>query len=142
MSATLGKRKRPSGTVRAAQSEDIKNGSDDLDDQRRVQEIFKKHFEARYKPLPVEKINEPDLDEQSDVPSSDDEAWSGFSSEEEPPVVEVDHANSIDVKPGSSKDEWKAFMVHRICLFGFTTLTWLTVFKASSGAAEQHRKEG
>jgi hypothetical protein len=108
MSVALGKRKR---SVRPAKSDDVKNGSDDSDDQKRIKELFKKHFEAKYKPLPVEKTDVSELETESDASGSDDEAWSGFSEEDEPEVVEVDHASIVDVKPGSSKDEWKAFMV-------------------------------
>ncbi|KAI9166779.1 Protein FAF1 [Paramyrothecium foliicola] len=107
--AVLGKRKASEQTTSAEEAE----------------EIFRRHFEARFKPLDDEPKAASTRDDQ-DAPDSDEEdsEWGGLSGEEDaaaeeeaeqPVVVEVvDHSSSQTSKPAAmSKRELKAFMSSR-----------------------------
>jgi hypothetical protein len=112
MAAILGKRKRQT-------LETIKNGrkcrSEDLE--MDAQELFKRHFEAKFKPLPVvkkvrkvvedvEDISKDDLEEESD--------WGGISNDGEGAVEVIEHTDyQTRMALVSKKEELKAFMVWR-----------------------------
>ncbi|KAK5942027.1 pre-rRNA processing and 40S ribosomal subunit assembly [Knufia obscura] len=113
----LGKRKRDTRVVSKRGSEEEKyesNATSTMD----VNDIFRRHFEASFAPLP-EQESDQDIDEESDgEDGSDAESevsdWSGLSeSDHDIPVVEVvDHA----VAENGDGDEFhrarlKAFMV-------------------------------
>lgn len=74
MSAVLGKRK-----AREAASEPTEGTED-------ANEIFRRHFEAQFKPLqvaPVQQHSAAELDEDEETDSEDDSEWGGISDEEE-----------------------------------------------------------
>jgi hypothetical protein len=105
MPSVLGKRKAP--------VVELKEETED------IQDVFRRHFEAQFKPLRTSKktkqlVQEEPEEEQA---AADDDAWDGLSDDSEEdttPVVEVvDHTGSQahDPKALMSKRELKAFMV-------------------------------
>jgi hypothetical protein len=117
MATTLGKRKRRAAEIHKDGQRKEYEVSDppDLD----AQEIFRRHFEAQFKPLQVvrkaakivEEVEEDDSEEGSD--------WDGFSEDEGRGVQVVEHTDAQSRMAAMSKDELKAFMV---CL-SFSTIT-------------------
>lgn len=109
MAPTLGKRKREvpviSNKSRGVSSEE--STSAELD----AQQIFRRHFEAQFKPLPVihksakveEEAPKDDPEEESD--------WNGISESEEDGVQVVEHTDAQSRIAAMSKEELKAFMV-------------------------------
>jgi hypothetical protein len=109
MASLLGKRKRrapPPAKTSPSESED--------EDQLRA--LFAKHFEAKFKPLPIEtpKIaledpSEPSKEEESEAESD----WSGISSTHTPAITIIEHKTRT-LQPSSSetssKNDLKAFL--------------------------------
>lgn len=117
MATNLGKRKRQAPeTVQhdlRESSEDC--GSSEVD----AQELFRQHFEARFKPLPVVKkaekvveVPEDEIEQESD--------WGGISEDGEGGVQVVEHTDAQARMALMSKEELKAFMVWPVpcCIFG------------------------
>jgi hypothetical protein len=112
MTTSLGKRKRPDHGVSKKQNSLGRNGdTNELEDQDRIQEIFRQHFETTFKPLPSSKRNIPEHRHEDDLKSatSEEDEWSGCSSDEE--VLEVDYADGSTPMLDRDKHEWRAFMV-------------------------------
>jgi hypothetical protein len=66
--AVLGKRKAPGPSI----------------DEQEAQEIFRRHFEAQFNPLPAAGTDKRPVDDESDAEQSEDESeWGGLSEEEE-----------------------------------------------------------
>ncbi|KAL2752473.1 hypothetical protein ACRALDRAFT_1072402 [Sodiomyces alcalophilus JCM 7366] len=111
MSSVLGKRKSRNTEPTISEEE--------------AQAIFRRHFEAQFKPLPEQpksKIPVVDHDAATDADETDDDSeWGGISDEEdgddrsEQSVEVVDHTSSITLDPTASmsKRELKAFMSSR-----------------------------
>jgi len=115
MAPTLGKRKRVSRAElqqpsRSPSPSPDSNGSDGED----MQAIFRRAFEVKFKPLPVEakkpKIEELEEDEESEGEHGSD--WDGISDEDEDEDVEVVEFKDsrFDPEDEDSKAEMKAFM--------------------------------
>lgn len=110
MSTNLGKRKRraPKEAVRA-KSESEEPGEEEL----AAQEIFRRHFEAQFKPLPV--VKKPKIVEEEKAGESEpDSEWDGLSEKEEVEdngVQVVEHRDAQTQMAAMSKEELKAFMV-------------------------------
>ena len=117
MTAVLGKRKRVSGkdekSAKSATTPDVKSDTEDL------QDIFRRAFEAKFKPLDVpvtvaadaeeEEISEPeDLSDESD--------WSGLSDGEDNVQIVEHTTTSRRPEESLSKQELKAFMVRMLLL--------------------------
>ncbi|CZR54804.1 uncharacterized protein PAC_04688 [Phialocephala subalpina] len=108
MAPTLGKRKREGADIskktRKASSEGPESAA------LNAQEIFRRHFETQFKPLPVihkstkivDVAPEDDLEEESD--------WGGISEGEEDRVQVVEHTDTHSRIAAMSKEELKAFM--------------------------------
>ncbi|KAH7328437.1 hypothetical protein B0I35DRAFT_506904 [Stachybotrys elegans] len=98
-------------------------------DEQEAQEIFRRHFEAQFKPLPTAEAESQAAQDESDAEQSDDESeWGGFSEEEEEEEEEedgdedaqestavqvVDHSSSASQPTVMSKREQRAFMSSR-----------------------------
>ncbi|KAI9049992.1 hypothetical protein LZ554_006137 [Drepanopeziza brunnea f. sp. 'monogermtubi'] len=110
MSTTLGKRKRRAPKEDATprdQSEE--SGTDELD----AQEIFRRHFEAQFKPLPV--VQKAELvEESSDEELEEDSDWSGISDGKENGVLVVEHEDAQTRMAAMSKEELKLFMSSKV----------------------------
>lgn len=118
MAPTLGKRKRvtrveltrpspsPSPSPSPAPHSDGSDASD-------VQAIFRRAFEAKFRPLDIEPVKPKDEDpEPEDDEVGEETDWSGLSSEEEEDTVEVfDYATTKHANDKASKAELRAFMV-------------------------------
>ncbi|KAF5873770.1 uncharacterized protein Bfra_005235 [Botrytis fragariae] len=150
MPASLGKRKRSSATnptssklskvpkttpiipepVSEPQSEEEASDSSPEDDEDEVeddteildpQEIFRRHFEAQFKPLPPT-TKKPKINPIIENPENEDEDWDGLSDnsaeddeQEENGVQVVEHVKKIDSRiAGMSKGELRAFMSSKI----------------------------
>ena len=108
MATTLGKRKRKTVTKQ-------KNIDDEPTFDQDAQEIFRRHFEAQFKPLPevrkpavVEEVEENDSEENLE--------WNGISDDEDGIQV-VEHTDAESRIPAMSKEQLKSFMVSsRSCI--------------------------
>lgn len=127
MAVALGKRKRGSSIHQAQRKGSFSSSESDSDD---VQAIFRKAFEAKFKPLPEsthgvsrrstqsdEDIE--DLDNSSEH-GDDNSSWSGFSvaeEEEDKPIIQevevISHTTSAAPFDRASKAEHKAFMTSK-----------------------------
>ena len=109
MATHLGKRKRSAADSQKnpRRSESEESGSSNLD----AEEIFRRHFEAQFKPLPVvQKLAKQEEDESEDEPSEESE-WDGISEPVEERVEIVEHSDTQSRIAAMSKEERKAFMV-------------------------------
>lgn len=114
MSAMLGKRKRDTVRVSKKQIEaeneqpSPESDSEALD----AQEIFRRHFEAQFAPLPVapKKVKIVQA-EAEDEESEEDSDWDGISEEEDDGVQVVEHTDAQSRMAAMSKEELKSFMV-------------------------------
>jgi hypothetical protein len=114
MAPTLGKRKRisreeleqPSPSP-SPSSDSSKSGGEDL------QAIFRRAFEAKFKPLAVEpkkaKIEEAEEELEEDDDEEGDTDWAGIS-EDDDDVEIIDYTNTQLGRDDTSKAEMKAFM--------------------------------
>jgi len=117
MATTLGKRKRRAAEVyKDDQRKEYKvSNPPDLD----AQEIFRRHFEAQFKPLPVLRKAAKVVEEAEEDDSEEGPSWNGLSEDEGNGVQVVEHTDAQSPMAAMSKDELKAFMV---CL-SFSTIT-------------------
>ncbi|KAG4432332.1 hypothetical protein IFR05_012182 [Cadophora sp. M221] len=110
MSTKLGKRKRATPKKEPAhRAESEESGSEEMD----AQEIFRRHFEAQFKPLPtvtrgivMEEVQQEESEEDSD--------WGGISDGEENGVQVVEHTDALSRMAAMSKEELKSFMSSKI----------------------------
>jgi hypothetical protein len=109
MATTLGKRKRRTAEVYIdAQRKEYKvSNSLDLD----AREIFRRHFEAQFKPLPVLRKAAKVVEEAEEDDSEESSSWNGLSEDEGRGVQVVEHTDAQSRMAAMSKDELKAFMV-------------------------------
>jgi hypothetical protein len=109
MSTTLGKRNRR--TPKATEGYQ-RAGSDESDDSGLdAQEIFRRHFEAQFKPLPVTQKPAKPVEEEVEDESEDTSDWDGISDNEENVVQVVEHTDAKSRMAAMSKEELKSFMV-------------------------------
>jgi len=107
MASALGKRK----------SRHTAQGS--VSAQEDAQAIFRRHFEAQFKPLPPATAAKTEVlqeeDEETDTDASESE-WSGIEDENEPETIEVVLHDSVSKSTDSSmtKKELRAYMVMRL----------------------------
>jgi hypothetical protein len=106
MAVSLGKRKR-SGAITKASHE----SPNDSEGDERIQDIFRKAFEAKFKPLPAAERPEPEAaEEPEDADEECESDWSGFSeAEESVPVIE--HTEAVVHASRENWHEAKAFTV-------------------------------
>ncbi|KAH7360883.1 hypothetical protein BKA65DRAFT_474014 [Rhexocercosporidium sp. MPI-PUGE-AT-0058] len=110
MSSKLGKRKRITHKHEPAhRAESEGSGSEELD----AQEIFRRHFEAQFKPLPVMK-KEIVVERVPEEESGEDSDWDGISEDEENGVQVVEHTDAQSRMAAMSKEELKSFMSSKI----------------------------
>ena len=105
MSSTLGKRKRRAVASSTTEAEDIAAA-------KYAQEVFRRHFEAQFQPLPV--VKKPEVLEQEDELDGEEEEeeseWDGIS-EDENDVRIVEHTDAYARMAAMSKEQLKSFMV-------------------------------
>jgi hypothetical protein len=109
MASMLGKRKRraPEATKIEHREESEESDASELD----AQEIFRRHFEAQFTPLPAAQIcSKPVAKEALDEPEEDSD-WDGISDDEENGVQVVEHTEAQVRTAAMSKEELKSFMV-------------------------------
>ncbi|KAE9378730.1 hypothetical protein N431DRAFT_326338 [Stipitochalara longipes BDJ] len=112
MASMLGKRKRraPESNAKLHTKEDDESDVSGLD----AQEIFRRHFEAQFKPLPVaQKGSKPTLEKPADE-SEEDSDWGGISDIEEAEVQVVEHTEAQARTAAMSKEELKSFMSSKL----------------------------
>ena len=109
MASMLGKRKRRGREITKKESREESEGSDasGLD----AQEIFRRHFEAQFKPLPVARQPSKPTGEDSADGSEEESDWGGISDNEETEVQVVEHTEAQARTAAMSKEELKSFMV-------------------------------
>jgi hypothetical protein len=105
----LGKRKRRTPR-KERKGESEESDTEELD----AQEIFRRHFEAQFKPLPATQKSLKPADEELEDESEDDSDWDGISDEEENAVQVVEHTEAQARTAAMSKEELKSFMVFAI----------------------------
>ncbi|TVY83854.1 Uncharacterized protein LSUE1_G005169 [Lachnellula suecica] len=122
MSTTLGKRKRVAtaaaqSKIRRSNSEDSENsegsgrsGSPEMD----AQEIFRRHFEAQFTPLPVVEKQTSQVKDESEDDSHEDSEWGGISEPAEESVEIIEHSDAQSGMAAMSKEELKAFMSSKL----------------------------
>ena len=112
MSPHLGKRKRRSAV---AEQERLSASTNDAEsDQEDLQDVFRRAFEAKFKPLPVAVKVLARLDEDEhieDGEGQDESDWSGLSGDEQDIQI-VEHNSRDRSNEQFSRQEMKAFMVH------------------------------
>ncbi|KAI9768456.1 MAG: hypothetical protein M1840_004865 [Geoglossum simile] len=103
----LGKRKRKSEGIAQASPQDSGSYSSESEG---VREAFRRHFEARFKPLENVKLKAVEISTPTQHTDSDSE-WDGFS---EPEVDVVEHTAPPKLLPSEvPKEELKAFMTSK-----------------------------
>ncbi len=108
MSTNLGKRKRNIG--KKTQEEARENSEESVSSELDAQEIFRRHFEARFKPLPAVKKAKPVVQLPEDD-SEEDSVWDGISEDGQAKVEVVEHTDALSRMALMSKEELKVFMV-------------------------------
>lgn len=126
MSAMLGKRKRDTVRVSKKQieSQNEQPSSESESEALDAQEIFRRHFEAQFAPLPVVakkgKVGKVEAEEESEEGSEGElegeSDWDGISEEEDNGVQVVEHTDAQSRMAAMSKEELKSFMVMLIAL--------------------------
>jgi len=111
MAVMLGKRKRRSQEPAQTKEQDVMSHSNPAPEEEDIQAIFRRHFEAQFKPLgsvkkPAQKEPEPVPAEEAEEESD----WSGLS-EEEGAVEVIEHWAPAGAGEVVGKHELKAFMV-------------------------------
>ncbi|KAF2158221.1 hypothetical protein K461DRAFT_290466 [Myriangium duriaei CBS 260.36] len=140
----LGKRKRRAEAV----SKDIgdqaeRPESPDRDD---VNEIFRRAFEAKFKPLPEQKPkqkSEPEEPLPEAVSDDEDSAWSGVSDDDTAQVEVVQHSAAPITKGESmSKSEKRAFMSSKPPSSRTASSTSTSRSKSAKGGKGNEEEEG
>lgn len=108
MTTTLGKRKLRATSSTRNQAKKARDVSPSEEDD--AQAIFRRHFEAQFKPLPAPKKIVKIVEEVEDE-SDDRSSWDGISEVEEDAVQVVEHTDVHAKIALMSKEELKAFMV-------------------------------
>jgi len=103
MSSTLGKRKRRVVTSKTTEAEDIAAAE-------HAQEVFRRHFEAQFKPLPVVKKHAVVEQGQEEEDDGEESEWGGISDGENDVRV-VEHTDAYARMAAMSKEQLKSFMV-------------------------------
>ncbi|RFU32877.1 hypothetical protein B7463_g3477, partial [Scytalidium lignicola] len=110
MASTLGKRKREAAPVAKGRS---RSGSPTPGTiEQDAQEIFRRHFEAQFKPLPTVKrkaVRPIEVESADEDNASEETDWEGISADEGDVQV-VEHTEKKVEIPRMSKTELKAFM--------------------------------
>lgn len=108
MATNLGKRKR--GSPEPAKS---RKDNGDLPEsvEPDAQEIFRRHFEARFKPLPVVKKPVKVVEETPEDGSEAESEWDGISDNGETSVQVIEHTDKEAQIAMMSKEQLKEFMV-------------------------------
>jgi len=104
MSSNLGKRKRRAVAPTTTATEDIAAAE-------HAQEVFRRHFEAQFQPLP--EVKKPKVvAQENDVNAEEEEEseWGGIS-EDENDVRIVEHTDAYARMAAMSKEQLKSFMV-------------------------------
>ncbi|RDW78407.1 hypothetical protein BP5796_06259 [Coleophoma crateriformis] len=118
MAANLGKRKRQAtGEATEKPRKSKRESSEELDSALEdAQAIFRRHFEAQFKPLPeVKKAAKPIEAAPEEEESQEDESeWDGLSEVEETEVQVVEHTDAQSRMAAMSKEELKAFMSSKV----------------------------
>ena len=105
----LGKRKRraPESGNTGVRGQSDGSDTSELD----AQEIFRRHFETQFKPLPNAQPASRLPVEESDDDSEEESDWGGISDDQETEVQVVEHTEAQARTAAMSKEELKAFMV-------------------------------
>lgn len=120
MASTLGKRKR-SGVSTGKENLGSPSSSPELTEQD-AQEIFRRHFESQFKPLPAtkRKTAKPiEVQPEDEDDASEESDWEGIS-DDDGGVQVVEHTEKRVEIPRMSKTELKAFMVRLELALFFT----------------------
>ena len=109
MASMLGKRKRraPEASKIELREESEESDASELD----AQEIFRRHFEAQFKPLPAAQEPSKAAAEEPAEDSEEASDWDGISDDEENGVQVVEHTEAHARTAAMSKEELKSFMV-------------------------------
>jgi hypothetical protein len=113
MATTLGKRnRRSSRSPEDSRQDEEQSGSFGRD----AQEVFRRHFEAQFKPLPQVEKTVKVFEEEPDDESEEDPEWDGISDEEQTAVQIVEHTDQLSQITTMSKGELKSYMVRFLYL--------------------------
>ncbi|KAJ9662959.1 pre-rRNA processing and 40S ribosomal subunit assembly [Coniosporium apollinis] len=110
MAVTLGKRKRV-GRETVSRIETAPQDAPNDSDQEDLQAIFRRHFEAKFKPLAAPaKPKKEAVDHIAEELTEGESDWDGISEDEEAPVEIIEHSTSTDAASLLDKQAQKAFM--------------------------------
>jgi len=119
MAVTLGKRKRRLNAVSGNRERGV--GLDDNDEGPRAEDVFRRLFEARFRPLTARNPSEGEGEGLEEEGDGDVEEWAGFSDDEEEEEEEEEDGGVEVVECGGSfvgavdhrvgRREVRAFMV-------------------------------
>ncbi len=111
MAVTLGKRKRAE-LEQHEKTEKDPQGDSDAPEGEDLQAIFRRHFEAKFKPLPTPaKPKEEAIDDLEEELTENESDWEGISEDEEAAVEIVEHSGFTDASSLLDRQAQKAFMV-------------------------------
>ncbi|KAF2841461.1 hypothetical protein M501DRAFT_1000687 [Patellaria atrata CBS 101060] len=113
MAVVLGMRKRQTQTTLAKRKQPSLCSSEDSNED--LQAVFRRHFEAQFKPLdkkpapkPQEQPQISDLEDGEEEEEEEEEDWAGLSPSPEPAVEIIEHVTTT-TSTRASKSELKAF---------------------------------
>ncbi|KAH8663602.1 hypothetical protein BGZ60DRAFT_565644 [Tricladium varicosporioides] len=108
MATHLGKRKRHD--TETTKSERISNSDESETSDIDPQEIFRRHFEAQFKPLPKVKKPVVEVEDVLEDESKSESEWGGISDGEDMAIEIVEHSDAQSRMAAMSKEQLKAFM--------------------------------
>ena len=112
MAANSGKRKRITVDCSKIDTGVATHGSDSSDID--VLEIFRRHFETQFEPLPIIKKTKHVVQEEEADEAEEESEWDGISETEETAVQVVRHTDAQSRMASMSKEELKVFMVYKL----------------------------
>lgn len=128
MATTLGKRKRRG--IEATKEDWSESVEESSSLQEHAQAIFRRHFEAKFKPLPVGKKVITSVDETSEDDYEAASDWDGISEDGESNIQIIEHIDAQSRMGAMSKEKLKLFMV--CLLHNMWQMVWLNYSRAPS----------
>jgi hypothetical protein len=110
MDPILGKRKRRADLEASTSPAPVDTAST-----KHLQALFRKHFEAKYKPLPTLSLAQPSTGEDDSISSESEQSdWEGIDADNSSNIPVIEHIDRPATTDDVPRSELKKFMVHRL----------------------------